>query len=96
MVVGDLDEAESEVEGLHTIKLDFSCNITASVQEKYMKVKGLPSKICMINPNSVGCDAGDFDKLKEGKSVELAKEDAEDLINNGMAELVKSSNKEKK
>ena len=31
MVIGDLDEAESEIEGLHTIKLDFSCNITASV-----------------------------------------------------------------
>jgi len=30
-VINDLDEAESEVEGLHTIKLDFSCNITASV-----------------------------------------------------------------
>ena len=31
MVVGDMDEAESGIEGLHTIKLDFSCNITASV-----------------------------------------------------------------
>ena len=31
MVIGDMDEAESEIEGLHTIKLDFSCNITASV-----------------------------------------------------------------
>ena len=31
MVVGDMDEAEAEIEGLHTIKLDFSCNITASV-----------------------------------------------------------------
>jgi hypothetical protein len=31
MSINDLDEAESEIEGLHTIKLDFSCNITASV-----------------------------------------------------------------
>ena len=31
MVIGDMDEAELEIEGLHTIKLDFSCNITASV-----------------------------------------------------------------
>ena len=31
MAINDLDEAESEIEGLHTIKLDFSCNITASV-----------------------------------------------------------------
>ena len=31
MVINDLDDSEAEVEGLHTIKLDFSCNITASV-----------------------------------------------------------------
>ena len=31
MVINDLDDAEAEVEGLHTVKLDFSCNITASV-----------------------------------------------------------------
>ncbi len=31
MVIGDLDGDEEDVEGLHTIKLDFSCNITASV-----------------------------------------------------------------
>ena len=31
MIVGDMDDAESEIEGLHTIKLDFSCNITAIV-----------------------------------------------------------------
>ena len=31
MAIGEMDEAEAEIEGLHTIKLDFSCNITASV-----------------------------------------------------------------
>ena len=31
MVINDLDDAEAEVEGLHSVKLDFSCNITASV-----------------------------------------------------------------
>ena len=31
LVIGEMDEEESEIEGLHTIKLDFSCNITASV-----------------------------------------------------------------
>ena len=61
-----------------------------------MKVKGLPSKICMINPNSVGCDAGDFDKLKEGKSVELAKEDAEQLISMGMVSTIKESKAKEK
>ena len=61
-----------------------------------MKVKGLENKIYRLNPNSINFNVALLNKLKEGKSVELAKEDAEDLINKGMAELVKSSNKEKK
>jgi len=61
-----------------------------------MKVKGLEDKIYRLSSNSINFNVGLLDKLKEGKSVELAKEDAEDLINKGMAELVKSSNKEKK
>ena len=61
-----------------------------------MKVKGLEGKIYRLNPNSINFNVALLNKLKEGKSVELAKEDAEDLINKGMAELVKSSNKEKK
>ena len=31
MIINDLDDEESEIEGLHTIKMEFSCNITASV-----------------------------------------------------------------
>ena len=31
MIINDLDDVEAEIDGLHTIKLDFSCNITASV-----------------------------------------------------------------
>ena len=61
-----------------------------------MKVKGLEDKIYRLSSNSINFNVGLLDKLKEGKTVELAKEDAEDLINKGMAELVKSSNKEKK
>ena len=61
-----------------------------------MKVKGLENKIYRLSSNSINFNVGLLDKLKEGKSVELAKEDAEDLINKGMVELVKSSNKEKK
>ena len=56
-----------------------------------MKVKGLPDKICMINPNSVSCDAGDFDMLKEGGAVDLKKEQAEQLLSMGMVELIKES-----
>ena len=61
-----------------------------------MKVKGLENKIYRLNSNSINFNVGDLAKLKEGKSVELTKEDAEDLINRGMAELVKTINKEKK
>ena len=61
-----------------------------------MKVKGLPDKICMINPNSVTCDAGDFDKLKEGKTIELKKEDAEQLISMGMVSTIKESKAKEK
>ena len=61
-----------------------------------MKVKGLEDKIYRLSSNSINFNVGDLAKLKEGKTVELAKEDAEDLINKGMAEFVKSSNKEKK
>ena len=56
-----------------------------------MKVKGLADKICMINPNSVYCGAGDFDKLKEGKMVDLKKEDAEQLLKMGVATTIKES-----
>ena len=58
-----------------------------------MKVKGLEDKIYRLNPNSINFNVGDLAKLKEGKTVELTKEDAEDLINKGMAELVKTSKK---
>ena len=61
-----------------------------------MKVKGLKDKIYRLNPNSINFNVCDLAKLKEGKNVDLAKEDADDLINKGMVELVKSSNKEKK
>ena len=58
-----------------------------------MKIKGLEDKIYRLNPNSINFNVGLLAKLKEGKTVELAKEDAEDLINKGMAKLVKSSKK---
>ena len=61
-----------------------------------MKVKGLEGKIYRLSSNSINFNVGLLAKLKEGKTAELTKEDAEDLINKGMAELVKSSNKEKK
>ena len=61
-----------------------------------MKVKGLEDKIYRLNPNSINFNVGLLAKLKEGKTVELVKEDAEDLINKGMVELVKTSKKVEK
>lgn len=61
-----------------------------------MKVEGLESKIYRLNPNSINFNVGILDKLKDGKIVDLPKEDAEDLVSRGMAKLVKTSNKEKK
>ena len=58
-----------------------------------MKIKGLENKIYRINPNSVNFSMAKLEKLKEGKVVDLSKDDAEGLINKGMAVVVKSSKK---
>ena len=58
-----------------------------------MKVKGLENKIHRLNPNSINFNVNLLGKLKEGKTVDLAKEDAESLVNMGMAKLVKTSKK---
>jgi len=58
-----------------------------------MKIKGLEDKIYRINPNSVNFSMAKLEKLKEGKVVDLSKDDAEGLINKGMAVVVKSSKK---
>ena len=58
-----------------------------------MKVKGLEGKIFRLNPNSINFNVKKLDELKEGNTVELSKEDAEDLVNKGMVELVKTSKK---
>ena len=58
-----------------------------------MKVKGLIDKIYRVSSNTATCSNGDLDKLKQGKVVDLKKEDAEQLINMGMAEETKESKK---
>lgn len=58
-----------------------------------MKIKGLENKIYRINPNSVNFSMAKLEKLKEGGVVDLSKDDAESLINKGMAVVVKSSKK---
>tara|TARA_Y100001963_G_scaffold146004_1_gene220377 strand:+ start:407 stop:592 length:186 start_codon:yes stop_codon:yes gene_type:complete len=61
-----------------------------------MKIKGLENKIYRLNPNSINFNVSKLSKLKEGGIVDLPKEDADDLINKGMAKLVKSSKKGEK
>ena len=56
-----------------------------------MKVKGLEGKIYRLSSNSINFNVGLLDKLKEGKSVELAKEDAEQLIGMGVVSTIKES-----
>ena len=58
-----------------------------------MKIQGLENKIFRINPNSVNFSMAKLEKLKEGGVVDLSKDDAESLINKGMAVVVKSSKK---
>jgi|TARA_R100001244_G_scaffold81929_1_gene63805 hypothetical protein len=56
-----------------------------------MKIKGLKDKIYRVNSNSVLCDIASFDKLKEGGSVDLPNEAAEELLNMGVAKKAKST-----
>ena len=58
-----------------------------------MKIKGLENKIFRLNPNSINFSMAKLEKLKEGGVVDLSKDDAESLVNKGMAVVVKSSKK---
>ena len=60
-----------------------------------MKVKGILNKLHRINPNGVMCDKGSLDKLKEGESVELPKEAAEELLNMGFVTKTKQKKEAK-
>ena len=61
-----------------------------------MKVEGLVNKIYRINNNSVNFSIKKLNDLKEGKEVELSKEDADDLLNGGYVKEIKSSKKGEK
>jgi len=58
-----------------------------------MKVKGLVNKIYRVSSNSVSCSSADLAKLKEGKTADLKKEDADQLLSMGMVEKITSSKK---
>ena len=54
---------------------------------------GFSDKIYRINSNSVNFNVRKLDDLKEGKTVDLAKEDADDLLSRGFVKKVKPSKK---
>ena len=56
-----------------------------------MKVKGLPNKISALSSNGGFCSSQELGKLKEGGTVDLKKEQAEQLLSMGMVELIKES-----
>jgi|TARA_Y100000310_G_scaffold59729_1_gene55123 hypothetical protein len=58
-----------------------------------MKIKGKPNKIYRVNPNSVLCSPDQFNKLKEGKTVDVAEDAAEQLLNMGVVEKGKTTKK---
>lgn len=51
-----------------------------------MKIKAKLEKIYRVNPNAIKCKVSHFDKLKEGKTVDLPNDAAEELLNMGVAE----------
>ena len=61
-----------------------------------MKTKGFTNKLYRLNSNSIKCSVSNFDKLKEGKIIDLKNEEAEQLINMGFAEKVIKAKKGEK
>ena len=54
-----------------------------------MKVKGLPNKIFKLSPNGGFCSGSELGRLKEGGTVDLKEEQAEQLLSMGMVEKTK-------
>ena len=61
-----------------------------------MKVKGLPNKISVLSSNGGFCSSQELGRLKEGGTVELKEEQAENLLSMGMVEIVKGSKAKEK
>ena len=63
-----------------------------------MKVKARLNKILRVNPNGVLCDKGSLNKLRDGESVDIPEDAANELLNMGFVEKArnKKQNKEAK
>lgn len=58
-----------------------------------MKIKAKLNKIYRININSVKCSTSEFNKLKDGETVEMAEKSAKQLLNMGVVEMSKNKTK---
>lgn len=59
-----------------------------------MKVKAMMNKFHRVNPNGVLCDKGSLDKLRDGESIEIPEDAANELLDMGFVQ--KANNKTKK
>tara|TARA_Y100001938_G_C8093704_1_gene436738 strand:- start:1304 stop:1492 length:189 start_codon:yes stop_codon:yes gene_type:complete len=58
-----------------------------------MKIKARLNKIYRISSNSVKCSTSEFNKLKDGETVEMAEKSAKQLLNMGVVEMSKNKTK---
>lgn len=63
-----------------------------------MKIKAKLNKFHRVNPNGVLCDKGSLNKLRDGESVDIPEDAANELLNMGFVERArnKKQNKEAK
>ena len=63
-----------------------------------MKSKAKLNKFHTVNPNGVLCDKGSLNKLRDGESVDIPEDAANELLNLGFVERArnKKQNKEAK
>lgn len=60
-----------------------------------MKIKGRIEKLHRININAISCDVASFDKLKNGKIINIPEKSAKELINMGVAEQAENKKTKK-
>jgi len=60
-----------------------------------VKIKGRIEKLHRININAISCDVASFDKLKNGKIINIPEKSAKELINMGVAEQAENKKTKK-
>ena len=60
-----------------------------------MKIKAKLNKFHRVNPNGVLCDKGSLNKLRDGESVDIPEDAANELLNMGFVEKAKNKKQNK-